>query len=315
MFKKYSIERRLLTVLTTILLIPVFQVTVSADTTEDVYKVYGQSYNSDTKIDAKTIEELEEEYNNTVADNKNKELIYKVTQDELPGCETELVTLDLNIYEVQYELRSIEDKMNNADLMETRDVLGLVSAYQQLVEEEEELLTERGILTNQFDYLKLTPNITKEDKQKEVEIKERIKVAKNDIGEVLEVKHPLNNKYFVTSQYGYRMDPVGLKKILFHSGLDMRAAMGTEVLSIFNGTVERVTMTYGGGKTVWIDHGQNIKSVYMHLSDILVQEGQKVKQYDIIAKSGNTGASTTGPHLHFGLYLNGNSVDPEKLFK
>ena len=94
----------------------------------------------------------------------------------------------------------------------------------------------------------------------------------------------------------------------------MRASVKTEVLAIFAGKVEKVTKTYGGGNTIWIDHGNGIKSVYMHLYSTEVSEGQTVNQYDVIALSGNTGANTTGPHLHFGLYINNTPVDPAKLF-
>jgi murein DD-endopeptidase MepM/ murein hydrolase activator NlpD len=64
------------------------------------------------------------------------------------------------------------------------------------------------------------------------------------------------------------------------------------------------------GNTIGIDHGQGVLSIMIHLSRIDVQEGQRVEAGQVIGAVGSTGAST-GPHLHWGLYVHGLSVDPE----
>ena len=63
------------------------------------------------------------------------------------------------------------------------------------------------------------------------------------------------------------------------------------------------------GNTIGIDHGQGVTSVFLHLSRIYVKEGDFVKAGQVIGAVGTTGAST-GPHLHWGLYVQGESVDP-----
>jgi murein DD-endopeptidase MepM/ murein hydrolase activator NlpD len=63
------------------------------------------------------------------------------------------------------------------------------------------------------------------------------------------------------------------------------------------------------GDTVGIDHGQGVTSIYLHLSRIDVQEGDMVQAGQVIGAVGSTGAST-GPHLHWGLYVHGQSIDP-----
>ena len=85
-----------------------------------------------------------------------------------------------------------------------------------------------------------------------------------------------------------------------HGGLDLRAAVGTPVRAIADGTVVLEGFHYFSG---------GVLSVYFHLSKILVGPGQKVKAGDSIALSGATGR-VTGPHLHLGLFSGGAALDP-----
>lgn len=135
------------------------------------------------------------------------------------------------------------------------------------------------------------------------------------LGEVNNVKFPLAAETVITSKYGNRVDPMTGNSIRFHAGIDLRAKTGTPVLSLFNGVVTATGYGAASGYYVKVDHGNGIMTYYCHLSKITCEEGQIVKQYDQIALSGNTGSRTTGPHLHFGVYIDGNSVDPEVLFK
>jgi murein DD-endopeptidase MepM/ murein hydrolase activator NlpD len=96
-----------------------------------------------------------------------------------------------------------------------------------------------------------------------------------------------------------------------HKGLDIAAAMGTPVVAANAGVVMLVRPDYRlHGKTIVIDHGQGVGSLYLHLSEILVSEGQRVAQGDLIGRVGATGAAT-GPHLHWGMYVGGEAVEPQ----
>ena len=84
----------------------------------------------------------------------------------------------------------------------------------------------------------------------------------------------------------------------FHTGIDISAPSGTQVYATADGTVGSVKPFKGYGKTLKLDHGFNYKSVYAHLSKILVKPGDAVKRGQKIAEVGCTGRSTA-PHLHY----------------
>lgn len=98
-----------------------------------------------------------------------------------------------------------------------------------------------------------------------------------------------------------------------HKGVDFKGKSGTPVMAINSGIVSVTDDQFFGGKTVMIDHGEGIFSVYMHMKMILVEEDQYVRRSDTIGLVGSTGRST-GPHLHLTVKWNGLTVDPLSLF-
>ncbi len=99
-----------------------------------------------------------------------------------------------------------------------------------------------------------------------------------------------------------------------HKGLDFRAFLGTPVHPIAPGTVMLVGDHYYGGNCVFIDHGNGVISSSVHLSKVLVGQGDEVTCDDTIGLSGATGRAT-GAHLHVSVFVQGVAVDPEPLFK
>jgi murein DD-endopeptidase MepM/ murein hydrolase activator NlpD len=118
----------------------------------------------------------------------------------------------------------------------------------------------------------------------------------------------------ITTIYGVRRYYNGVfAQDYYHRGVDYAGAYGSPVVAPAAGRVSLVGRESQGfkihGNVVGIDHGQGVASILMHLSRIDVKEGDVVKAGQVIGALGSTGAST-GPHLHWGLYVHGQSVDP-----
>lgn len=112
----------------------------------------------------------------------------------------------------------------------------------------------------------------------------------------------------LTSQFGHRTHPV-TGHADFHRGVDLAVPVGSAVRSPFAGTVVEVGEDPHLGRFVKVEHAGGYRSLFAHLSRADVAPGAWVGKGEKLAESGNTGR-TTGPHLHYGLYRDGEPVDP-----
>lgn len=112
----------------------------------------------------------------------------------------------------------------------------------------------------------------------------------------------------VTSSYGNRIHPITAKPD-FHHGIDWGVETGTPVFASRNGAIKNVGILENYGIYIIIEHEGGFETVYSHLDHSYVNIGDVVMQGDIIAASGNTGIST-GPHLHFEIRKDGESLNP-----
>ena len=117
----------------------------------------------------------------------------------------------------------------------------------------------------------------------------------------------------ITSGFGGRAAPMAGAST-YHRGIDIGAEMGAPVIAAADGMVISVGYMGSGGNTVMIDHGNTVVTVYHHLSGYATEEGKVVKKGEVIGFVGSTGVST-GPHLHFGVRIGGNYIDPLTYFK
>lgn len=113
---------------------------------------------------------------------------------------------------------------------------------------------------------------------------------------------------WVTDAYGMRWHPIA-GEYRFHYGVDLAADAGVAVYATKSGTVVKVATEYYNGNCVMIQHDDGSASQYAHLSSFAVSNGDYVSQGSIIGYVGSSGYST-GPHLHFEIYINGATVNP-----
>ena len=123
---------------------------------------------------------------------------------------------------------------------------------------------------------------------------------------------PVASYTYISSRFGERIHPI-TGELKNHNGMDIASNMGTTVYAADGGRVVLAEWYGGYGNCIMIEHGNGYKTLYGHLSVISVKNGQTVNQGEAIGQVGSTGNST-GPHLHFEVYLNGGRIDPEQFY-
>jgi murein DD-endopeptidase MepM/ murein hydrolase activator NlpD len=115
----------------------------------------------------------------------------------------------------------------------------------------------------------------------------------------------------VSSPFGYRRVINGAPRAP-HTGVDLRASLGSEVVAANHGRVVLLGDFFFSGQSLVLDHGGGLYTMYFHLAEFKVERGTAVRKGDVIGLSGMTGR-VTGPHLHWGARINGARVDPFEL--
>jgi hypothetical protein len=148
-----------------------------------------------------------------------------------------------------------------------------------------------------------------ENREKQLSILENMIMNRNLQAEIIPAGRPLS-KGWISSRYGVRNDPF-TGKAAFHNGIDLAAPEGTDVISVAAGVVTWAGRRFGYGNLVEINHGNGYVTRYGHLKTIKVSAGETVKKGHLIASVGTTGRST-GPHVHFEVWVDGKTADPMK---
>jgi murein DD-endopeptidase MepM/ murein hydrolase activator NlpD len=163
-------------------------------------------------------------------------------------------------------------------------------------------------------------SVAPEFEQLGTETLERIRQEQEQLNRVFSQSTPdrLWNRPFVrpvqgdiSSSFGYRRVINGAPRAP-HTGIDFKAPLGTEVLAANRGRVALLGDFFFSGNSLVLDHGGGLYTMYFHLAEFKVQEGDEVRKGAVIGLSGMTGR-VTGPHLHWGARLNGARVDPLEL--
>lgn len=118
----------------------------------------------------------------------------------------------------------------------------------------------------------------------------------------------------ISSEFGYRVDPVSKRISRRHNGIDFAGKPDSPIVATADGVVRHAGWVSGYGQAVLVDHGFGYSTLYAHTTGLRVKEGDVVKRGDKIATMGSSGRST-GTHLHYEVWKDGQAVNPRKFFK
>ena len=153
------------------------------------------------------------------------------------------------------------------------------------------------------DIFTISPNLQDSILRQYVENEDKFNLTNNEL--------VIENKMFFSPIKGEITQSFNFNEN--HFAIDIAADIGTPVKSVLDGKIIFSEWSLETGYVVFIDHGENIISVYKHNSKILKEQNDFVQAGEVIAYSGNQGNLSTGPHLHFELWKNGTPIDPEPL--
>lgn len=265
---------------------------------------------------------LLERYNETKLEIMNTELLLEAQKEELESIkairETELAAVEeLSIAKGQ-ELVAMAAEIGSDEEM-------LFYYWEEITEEnatieELERLEKERIAEEERKRKEEEERLRREEeerKRKAEEERKKAEAEKNKNNNALSNSKNIENMLWpvpssgrITSYFGYRNAPTKGAST-YHRGIDIGAPTGTNAVSVLAGKVVAASYNSSSGYYVKVDHGNGVVTSYLHASKILVSVGDSVKRGQAVIKIGSTGVST-GPHLHFGLTINGVAVDPLK---
>lgn len=197
-----------------------------------------------------------------------------------------LIILFFYIIYLNLNILNLEDNIESKDKIYKIQINNRINEIEQLNSQLSDLqgLLNIGLDISSFDNIYLDTKLNESDK-------------KNILASVPSAS-PLE-KVFITSKFGYRLHPI-FNTNKMHTGVDLRASVGTKIYSTADGIVltSKKEDLSGYGKMVEIVHNYGFQTLFGHMSEVYVEEGDIVKKGTLIGLSGNTGSSN-GPHLHY----------------
>ena len=221
---------------------------------------------------------------------------------------------------MQYDRAKLEEYqqtqvlIQNAEETIRKDKADLEALQAQLEEEQQAV----NLLMQEMLAAEAAAKKAAEEQQKQQEVQKNnasadSNVNTNDVYEGGVFTWPCPSSHKITSGFGYRDKPTA-GATSYHQGYDIGASAGAAIVAAADGVVTSTGYSSVLGNYVILSHGGGLFTIYEHCSAVLVSRGQSVSRGSTIAKVGSTGVST-GPHLHFGVQLNGKYVDPGNYLK
>lgn len=168
--------------------------------------------------------------------------------------------------------------------------------------------TRDALVTGEDSYL-MAQQIKNQLDLQEKELDELLAKVNNDKAYFRSLPNQWPTSGEISSYYGWRKSPFGGRSESFHDGIDIANDSGTKVCAAADGQVVFAGWQPVYGRTILIEHGHGFTTKYAHNSALLVEEGDRVKKGQVIARMGTSGRST-GPHLHFSIMKWDQTLDP-----
>lgn len=205
--------------------------------------------------------------------------------------------------ELEQRRQTIERQKNEIALI-TQELLARKTEYEAQAQEQEKLISR--LKDDQQALEAAESRLAADSENLAILIQQRLAAAQGIVRGTGRFIFPTNGA--ITSRFGNRVHPIlGYRR--FHAGIDFGASYGTTIRSADSGQVIFAGWYGGYGRSVIVNHGGGITTLYAHASRLLVSEGMTVQQGQAIATVGSSGLST-GPHLHFEVRSNGSPVNP-----
>ncbi len=225
---------------------------------------------------------------------------------------TLLDTYQAQIDYIEVQKEKIESEKSDLDLLQKKEIskkneLEEARAAKQVAIDK--LESEEGKLAGEISKLEEISEQLEEDIKKlteEMEAKNKNQIPTQYTGGTF--TWPVPGYYRISSEYNPRTSPIS-GNYEFHTGIDIPAGYGEDVVAAGDGVVITAGWVNGYGNTVMISHGSGIVTLYGHNSSVVVSQGQTVSKGQVVAKIGSTGYST-GNHCHFEVRVNGSHTSP-----
>ncbi len=256
-----------------------------------------------------SLSKIASKYNTTVAQIQQDN---DIDGDKLKVGQTLTISPNKKLYRVIKQEKTVKAKTEKNSSEETTIVSHKVQAGESLSIIAKKYNTTVSSIVNENN---MTNTVLKSGQTIKVPAKKvknfKVTTVSSKTSEKYAWKSP--TKGWLSSPYGWRYHPVK-KKNKFHAGLDLAAPKGTGIHCVAPGRVIYAGSRGGYGKLVIVSHANGISTRYGHCSQILVKNGQFVKEGQLIAKVGSTGVAT-GNHLHFEVRKNGKTQNPANYIK
>ena len=322
--------RKYLTTILTIVTISVTSICVYAENITDLQEKSNQINQSITETNNR-LQAVQEQMSENMQQLQELDTQLAQSEEELNKINIEVSTLTTQISENEQKLSNAQEKYDKTLLDSAEQQIEEIEVTKKILAEKKKQIVESKQLqqkktqvvqnskTKRQYYLS---KLTKQEQELQAQIDEynaQVTQIENEIkllalGSIGEdyvggtLVWPVPGRTSLTSLYGMRVHPItGAYKL--HTGIDISAPLGTYFVAAANGVVSKATYNTAYGNMVIIDHGGGVQTLYAHGNSILVQVGDEVKAGTPVLEVGSTGYST-GPHAHFEIRINGQTVNP-----